>query len=100
MAGTARSAYEAEAIALMREALELLDSGGGSDAAATLQHAIDIAEGELPMREGDGLDVEAMTRILGPLDLAPRGYHLGAYGSKDWRAQGALVADRTDWVQH
>jgi hypothetical protein len=100
MAGTVRNIFEAEAIALMREALELLDSGGGSDAAATLQHAIDIAEGQPPMREGDQLDTEAMMRILGPLDLAPRGPHLGADRAKDWRTPGALVADREDWAHH
>lgn len=100
MARTVRNMFEAEAIALMREALELLDSGGGSDAAATLQHAIDIAEGQPSMCEGDRLDPETMTRILGPLDLAPMGHHLAAYPAKEWRTQGAPVADRGDWIHH
>src|SRR3546814_12508000 len=44
MADVAADVLEARAIALMREALELFDSGGGSDASAALQHALDIAE--------------------------------------------------------
>src|SRR3546814_16030528 len=75
MADVAADVLEARAIALMREALELFDSGGGSDASAALQHALDIAERQRPMTEHDIFDSELADPILGTLALAPRGYH-------------------------
>ncbi len=70
---------EAEAIALLRRALALLDSGGPSDLAAPLQYLLDLAEGCRPMELGEEIDPELVARILGPLDVAPRGHHLGPH---------------------
>src|SRR3546814_9705781 len=84
----------------MREALELFDSGGGSDASAALQHALDIAERQRPMTEHDIFDSELADRILGPLALAPRGYHLRMGMARDWIPQDAGGPDRSDWARH
>ncbi len=96
MADVAADVLEARAIALMREALELFDSGGGSDASAALQHAIDIAERQRPMTEHDIFDSELANRILGPLELAPRGYHLRMGMPRDLILQDAGGPDRSD----
>lgn len=100
MADVAADVLEARAIALMREALELFDSGGGSDASAALQHAIDIAERQRPMTEHDIFDSELANRILGPLELAPRGYHLRMGMARDLILQDAGGPDRSDWARH
>lgn len=100
MADMAANVLETRAIALMREALALFDSGGGSDASAALQHAIDIAERQRPMTEQDELDPSLMDRILGPLDLAPHGYHLRARMARDWIPQDAGGPDHSDWARH
>lgn len=94
------NAIEAEAVVLMREALELLDSGGGSNAAAVLQQAIDIAEGTPAMSEGDLVDAELVTRILGPLDLAPRGHHRDRRSPADRRVRAAIPCGSTGLAHH
>ncbi|WOF43280.1 hypothetical protein KNJ79_19595 [Sphingopyxis indica] len=66
----------AKAVALMREALDLLDRAGRSEAAIYLQHAIDTVERRPVMGSGDPLDLSLIGHILGPLDVAPRGHHL------------------------
>lgn len=95
-----RNAFEAEAVALMREALKLLDTGGGSDAAAALQQALDIAEGRPAMSEGDPVDAELVNRILGPLDLAPRGHHMDRRSVRHRRASDAVPAEPQDRTHH
>ena len=52
------------------------------------------------MTEQDELDASLMDRILGPLDLAPRGYHLRARVARDWIPQDAGGPDRSDWARH
>jgi hypothetical protein len=44
------------AISLMRMALALLDRTGEQHAGCYLQHAISVAEGEEPLREGQEID--------------------------------------------
>lgn len=55
------------ALALMKMALALLDAAERYVPAIHLQAAIDAAEGNGPMREGEILPIELEERILGPM---------------------------------
>ena len=52
------------------------------------------------MTEHDIFDSELANRILGPLELAPRGYHLRMGMPRDLILQDAGGPDRSDWARH
>ena len=54
------------AVSLMRIALALLDRAQEGVAAVHLQHALDLATNQPPMKLGDEIDDELIERILAP----------------------------------